>query len=113
MYKDTDSDILKSLVQTSFDLMKLSPKGSIQRQVTRAMLVISISKTSILRELSTYCNHPRIDAGTQYTQAKADYATMQKGCIVSKTDYTIRYTFSSEVSFGYYTSFMLQCKKDV
>ena len=84
----TDSDILNSLVQTSFNLMKLSPKGSIQRRVIRAVLVKSISKTSILREFSTYCNHPRIDAGTQYTQAKADYATMQKGCIVSKTDFT-------------------------
>ena len=27
----TDSDILRSLVRTSFDLMKLSPKGLIQR----------------------------------------------------------------------------------
>ena len=84
----TDSDILRSLVQTSFDLMKLSPKGSIQRRVIRAVLVKSISKTSILREFSTYFNHPRIDAGTIYSQAKADYDTMEKGCIVSKAEYS-------------------------
>ena len=67
--------------------MKLSPRGSIQRRVIRAVLVKSISKTSILRELSTYCNHPMIIAGTQYTQAKHDYEIMQKGCIVSKADF--------------------------
>ena len=38
----TDSDILRSLVQSSLDLMKLPPKGSIQRRVIRAVLVKSI-----------------------------------------------------------------------
>ena len=32
-----------------------------------------LQKTLILRDFTNYCNHPRIDTGTQYTQAKAYY----------------------------------------
>ena len=53
------------------------------------MLVKSISKPSILRDFATYCYHPRMDAGTQYTtQAKADYDTIEGVSIVSKTDFS-------------------------
>ena len=40
-----DSDILKSLIQNSFDLMKVAPRGSEQKQVICAVLVKSVSKT--------------------------------------------------------------------
>ena len=68
--------------------MKVSPRGSVQKRVIRAILVKGINKTSILRELATTCDHPRIDAGTQYTQSKVDYETMHSGSLLSKTDFT-------------------------
>ena len=83
----TDSDLLKSLVQTAFDVMKASPRASIQRRVLRALLVHSILHTSIPKELTTLCNHTRIDSGTAYTQAKTDYKTMIQGKNVTETEY--------------------------
>ena len=46
-----------------------------------AVLVKNISKTSILRELITTCDPPHIDAGTQYSQATADYKIIYRGSI--------------------------------
>ena len=84
----TDTELLKSMVQCCFELMKQSPKGSLQRRVIRAVLVQSISKTSILRDLAVYCKHPRIDAGTSYTQAKFDYDVMQNGSELCKAEFS-------------------------
>ena len=83
----TDMQLLHSLVQTGFNIMEMSPKGSVQRRVVRALLVKSIPQTSILRDLSYLCNHPRIDAGTRYVQAKKDYETMEQGIGLTKTEF--------------------------
>ena len=84
----TDTDLLKSMVECCFELMNKSPKGSLQRRVIRALLVKSIPKTSILRDLAVYCKHPRIDAGSRYTQAKSDYDVMQNGSELCKAEFS-------------------------
>ena len=83
----TDTQLLHSVVQTAFNIMEMSPKGSVQRRVVRALLVKSIPQTSILRDLSFLCKHPRIDAGTRYVQAKQDYESMEQGSSLTKTEF--------------------------
>jgi len=83
----SDSDLLKSLVESAFDIMKVSPRASIQRRVVRAILVQGIQKTSILKDLAALCKHTRIDSGTSYKQAKKDYNVMINGAVLCKTDY--------------------------
>ena len=83
----TDTQLLHSVVQTAFNIMEMSPKGSVQRRVVRALLVKSIPQTSILRDLSFLCKHPRIDAGTRYVQAKHDYESMEQGSSLTKTEF--------------------------
>ena len=76
------------MVECCFELMNKSPKGSLQRRVIHALLVKSIPKTSILRDLAVYCKHPRIDAGSRYTQAKSDYDVMQNGSELCKAEFS-------------------------
>ena len=84
----TDTDLLKSIVECCFELMNKSPKGSLQRRVIRALLVKSIPKTSILRDLAVYCKHPWIDVDTCCTQAKPDYDIMQNGTELCKAEFS-------------------------
>ena len=83
----SDSDLLKSLVKCEFDIMKQSPKGSLQKRVVRALLIHGISQTTLLREFSQYFECPRIDAGTCYAQGKMDYETMIGGVVLCQKDF--------------------------
>ena len=87
-YTISDSDLLKSVVQSAFDVMKASPRGSVQRRAVRALLVGAISKTSILKDLADYFKQPRIDNGTSYAYAKKDFETMISGAALSKIDFS-------------------------
>lgn len=64
-----DTRLLHSVIQTGFNMMEMSPKGSVQRRFLRALLVKSIPQTSVLKDLAALCNHPQIDSGTRYVQA--------------------------------------------
>ena len=85
--KITDTDLLRSLVKTAFDMMQSSQKNSLQKRVLRALLVSGISHTSILKDLSRLFGHSRIDCGSNYIRGKIDFETIVNGCILSKTEF--------------------------